>query len=1111
MEKQAYTELSNENRFTLICVFVCWMVEALVGVDYFWNHQDKYSAVDAVLFFALMFIPWIIAVVIYRGRSGSPKIRKILYYSSIIFYGYICVSDKPVQFILVILPILISTIVYCDLIIMRLFTIGTIICGCIGMFIRWGRFSEDPQYMFGFFASASFVITATFLMSGMAILQKKQDKKTNAINKERDRFQAIVSVGVEKIFEYNIKDDIIMVSESDSGVYGKERYLCNFSTIAKNKNYIPFTDWYRFDELLFACKSGMGIVENELRVRDDILGENRWYHIKARLIFDDEGQPDKLIGTMKDIEDEKRLEMRLADEKMRDPVTKVYKKNYLIQFVDEHLAKEKGDKTALIILDVDGYKKINEEMGVVFGDEILKNIAQDIKQLLDANDLVGRDGNDEFVIFMKDIESVSKIEDKIRLIQKTIANTYTGEREKKNCTVSIGATVCDNPEDRFENLYERAEKALNLAQSKGPSHYDIYNKVKENVYGVLANELAQRKSRLAEEERRKGTASNSITELAFKLIDESKDTDSAINLLIRQICRQLDLSAIVIKTKIQDTNAMKIMYSYGVEELETQDLYRVDYNDEEWKAMLALYDKDDIAVCSSINEVDNDYLKGFLLAMGIESFAGCPFYERGVFAGTIDFLDFEKERIWSDEEIKDIKSITNVVSSYLLKMKAYEDASETVERLTGYDALTGLYKYEKFLKLAGDYIATAEHGNYAIAYMDMFHFKYLNDTYGYEVGDQVLAQMAEMLIGYPEYVVMGSRVFSDNIVALLKLRDYERDAIEKRIEIAIKEFSDVIRQRFSDSRLDIGVGICTFTISGGPVMLQSIISNANMARKRTKIPEMPNCIFYDEQMGSAAKNEIAYANDMETAVKNREFVVYMQPKVNLKNNKIEGAEALVRWRKEDGSIIYPNDFIPIFERNKSVTLLDFYVYEEVCRYIRERLDAGLPAVNVSVNVSRVHLYAIDAIIDKIASLIKKYNVPPHMLEFELTETSFTDKVDDTIRLMSKLRELGAKVSMDDFGSGYSSLNVLTKLPLDVLKIDKEFLRDFETDSEEKIVIPSVIAMAKKLKLDVVCEGVETIEQVEFLREINCDYAQGYYYSKPVPQEEFNKLLDKRQA
>ena len=245
---------------------------------------------------------------------------------------------------------------------------------------------------------------------------------------------------------------------------------------------------------------------------------------------------------------------------------------------------------------------------------------------------------------------------------------------------------------------------------------------------------------------------------------------------------------------------------------------------------------------------------------------------------------------------------------------------------------------------------------------------------------------------------------------------------------------------------------------------------------------------------------------MEKAFENREFVVYMQPRVLLANDEIKGAEALVRWKKKDGSIIYPNDFIPVFERNKSVTQLDFYVYEEVCRYLKERLESGKKTVAISVNVSRVHLYSIDEFITKIKGLLVKYNIPPKYLEFELTETSFTDKVDDSITLLSRLRKLGVKVSLDDFGSGYSSLNVLTKLPLDILKIDKEFLRDFENDSEEKIVIPSVIEMAKKLNLEVVCEGVETKEHVEFLRSIGCEYAQGYYYSKPIPQEEFDRLL-----
>jgi len=163
-------------------------------------------------------------------------------------------------------------------------------------------------------------------------------------------------------------------------------------------------------------------------------------------------------------------------------------------------------------------------------------------------------------------------------------------------------------------------------------------------------------------------------------------------------------------------------------------------------------------------------------------------------------------------------------------------------------------------------------------------------------------------------------------------------------------------------------------------------------------------------------------------------------------------------------------------------------------------------VNISVNVSRVHLQSIDEMIRFVKGLLDKYRIIPEYLEFELTETMSTEKVEDTIKMLTKLRELGVKVSMDDFGAGYSSLNLLTKLPFDIIKLDKEFLKDFELDSDGKIIIPSIIDMAKKLKLEVVCEGVETKEQVDFLRDVDCDMVQGYYYSKPVPLDVFTNML-----
>ena len=272
-------------------------------------------------------------------------------------------------------------------------------------------------------------------------------------------------------------------------------------------------------------------------------------------------------------------------------------------------------------------------------------------------------------------------------------------------------------------------------------------------------------------------------------------------------------------------------------------------------------------------------------------------------------------------------------------------------------------------------------------------------------------------------------------------------------------------------------------------------------------PENPNVVVYDESMGENLLKEVKYANDMEDAFRNREFQVYMQPKVDLKQHKIIGAEALIRWIKPNGEMIFPNEFISVFEKNKSITLLDYFVYDEVCKYLQERIRTGKRLINISMNVSRVHLNSIDQLINYIDQLIKRYAIPPYLLEFELTETIFTDTVDDTVELMNRLRELGVKVSMDDFGSGYSSLNVLTKLPLDVLKLDKEFLRDFENDSDEKIIIPGIIDMAKKMNLRVVCEGVETMEQVEFLRDVDCDVAQGFLYSKPMPLEMFSKMLE----
>jgi EAL domain-containing protein (putative c-di-GMP-specific phosphodiesterase class I) len=245
---------------------------------------------------------------------------------------------------------------------------------------------------------------------------------------------------------------------------------------------------------------------------------------------------------------------------------------------------------------------------------------------------------------------------------------------------------------------------------------------------------------------------------------------------------------------------------------------------------------------------------------------------------------------------------------------------------------------------------------------------------------------------------------------------------------------------------------------------------------------------------------------MENALQHGEFKVFMQPKYDLKTGKIVAAEALTRWQKPDKGFMFPDDFIPVFEQNGFITQVDFYVLEVVCKTLRERIREHQPNVNISINQSRYLLHD-EQYISKIEHMMDRYNVPPELLEFELTESLFFEDSKAMIDIMHQLKQLNLQVSIDDFGSGYSSLNVLKDVPADVIKLDKEFLNEKESSKESEIIIQKTVEMAKELNKRVICEGVETIEQVEFLKSIGCDMVQGFYYAKPMPMDEFFERLE----
>lgn len=279
-----------------------------------------------------------------------------------------------------------------------------------------------------------------------------------------------------------------------------------------------------------------------------------------------------------------------------------------------------------------------------------------------------------------------------------------------------------------------------------------------------------------------------------------------------------------------------------------------------------------------------------------------------------------------------------------------------------------------------------------------------------------------------------------------------------------------------------------------------------MARKAAKNSILSNILFYKEQFKDSLYNRKFIEENMQSAITERQFQMYLQPKYSISQNAIIGAEALVRWKHPERGMIYPDQFIPIIEENGFVKKVDYYIWGEVCHFIKQCRTDGIASCPVSVNVSRIHLGNGDECIQVLSELVERNDIPKSLLELEITETANDRQISEQAM---QLKTEGFTLLMDDFGSGYSSLNILLETPFDLIKLDKKFIENMMVSDKGKLILEQIVSMADKLDLGLLAEGVETKEQVDLLQSIGCDQVQGYYYAKPMPAEEFYELLRKQ--
>lgn len=418
------------------------------------------------------------------------------------------------------------------------------------------------------------------------------------------------------------------------------------------------------------------------------------------------------------------------------------------------------------------------------------------------------------------------------------------------------------------------------------------------------------------------------------------------------------------------------------------------------------------------------------------------------------------------------------------------------------DVLTNCYNEEYFYQRAREMITAEPADFYDLISVDMERFKLFNDVYGMKEGDRLLQYIASKLnsvVAKEEGIC--ARFNADRFMLL-----YPHHAELKPLVSSIRRYLD--RYNIQGMKLRLKYGI--YHVRDSSLAVTTMCDRAKLAADQIKGQYDQDFSYYDDSMRRSLIQEQQLTDEMQDALHAGEFEVYLQPKYDLEQGVVGGAEALVRWNHPERGLLLPGSFIPFFEKNGFITELDLHVWKKTCEFLAGLKRLKIPMLPISVNVSRRDFYKID--LPKVLfEMVEEYGIQPEYLHLEITESAYIEDPKHLVETVTKLKELGFIVEMDDFGTGYSSLNMLTELSIDILKMDMRFLQNEEDrksgDESKNEVVRFVMELAKWMKIKVVAEGVETEEQVSMLRSIGCDYTQGFYYAKPMPAKKFYEYLE----
>ncbi|NMB29978.1 MAG: bifunctional diguanylate cyclase/phosphodiesterase, partial [Clostridiales bacterium] len=434
------------------------------------------------------------------------------------------------------------------------------------------------------------------------------------------------------------------------------------------------------------------------------------------------------------------------------------------------------------------------------------------------------------------------------------------------------------------------------------------------------------------------------------------------------------------------------------------------------------------------------------------------------------------------------------------------DVHKIIDRTTFQDELTGLANRRKFLLEGENIVSQAKQGSKKVALiiLDIDRFQRVNNLSGYEAGNKLLVEVANSISSAIDSGTFLSRLSGDDFALMYKYDDVAQvDDLLQRVSAAI---GDIRLTLLVKEKVEIKCGISLFNDDTPNII--SMLDEASMALMVAKSSPNTKFQYFNDDIQRIMLERELLEEELNEAYENQEFILYYQPKVDIKTEKLVGIEALIRWNHPEKGIVAPGAFIPVAEEIGLITKIDEWGMREACRQNKKWQDQGLSPVKMSVNVSQAQFYETD-IVNTIKNILDETGLNAKWLDIELTETMAMKDIDRTIEILNEISDLGCSISMDDFGSGYSSLSSLKIIPIDILKIDRSLVIDVETNAASKHITTAIVNLAKSMEVTVLAEGIETKGQSNFLADLNVDLAQGFLFGKPCAPVEFIRFFENR--